>query len=162
MVSRPLRVAVAAAFLCVALALPADVRTANAQSAPPPQGEVARLVWSTLLALDHANRTGNYTVLRDLAADGFRAINDAARLAAIFAPTRDLPLGQVVLHTPEFFAPPEIGADGLLRLNGRIPMRPEAVLFEMLFTQGGTDWRLFGLSVAPEPRTPEEDDEAGQ
>ena len=64
MVNR-LRAAVGAALLSLALAAPA-----TAQTAPPPEGEVARLIWSTLIALDHANRTGNYTVLRDLSADG--------------------------------------------------------------------------------------------
>ena len=132
-----------AALLSAALAT-----SATAQTAPPPESEVARLVWGTLVALDHANRTGNYTVLRDLSASGFREVNDAARLAGIFAATRDLPLGRSVLHAPRLGAAPEIGEDGALRLRGRIPMRPEPVLFDMLFVQEGGDWRLLGLSVA--------------
>ena len=40
------------------------------------------LVRTTLLALDQANKTGNYTVLRDLAAPGFQ-VDTAARLAEI-------------------------------------------------------------------------------
>ena len=46
------------------------------------------LVRSTLLALDQANKTGNYTVLRDLGAPGFQT-NTAARLAEIFAYQRN-------------------------------------------------------------------------
>lgn len=148
MVNR-LRAAVGAVLLSIAFATPV-----TAQTAPPPEGEVARLIWSTLIALDHANRTGNYTVLRDLSAAGFREANDAARLAGVFARTRDLPLGQALLYAPQLSNAPVIGEDGLLRLNGRIPMRPEPVLFEMLFAQAGTEWRLFGLSVgrgAPAP-----------
>mgnify|MGYP005853373847 CR=1 FL=1 len=154
MVSR-LRAALGAVLLSVALAAPV-----TAQTAPPPEGEVARLIWSTLLALDHANRTGNYTVFRDLSADGFREANDAARLAGVFARTRDLPLGQAVLYAPQLSAAPGIGEDGLLRLNGRIPMRPEAVQFEMLFAQSGTEWRLFGLSVGRGGRAPADESEA--
>ena len=45
------------------------------------------MIRSTLLALDHANKTGNYTVLRDLGAPGFQA-NTEARLAEIFAAQR--------------------------------------------------------------------------
>jgi len=132
-----------AVLLSAALAAPA-----SAQTAPPPESEVARLIWGTLIALDHANRTGNYTVLRDLSASGFRAVNDAARLAGVFARTRDLPLGRVVLHAPQLSAAPEIGEEGALRLRGSIPMRPEPVLFDMLFVQEAAEWRLLGLSVA--------------
>jgi hypothetical protein len=46
------------------------------------------LIRSTLIALDHANRTGNYTVLRDLGAPGFQTANTAARLSEIFANQR--------------------------------------------------------------------------
>ncbi|MFB9151448.1 hypothetical protein [Roseovarius ramblicola] len=108
---------------------------------------MARLIWGTLTALGHANRTGNYTVLRDLAASGFRAANDAARLAGVFARNRDLPLGRAVLYAPQLSVAPEIAEDGTLRLQGRIPMRPEAVLFDMLFVQEDAEWRLLGLSV---------------
>jgi hypothetical protein len=45
------------------------------------------LIRSTLLALDQANKTGNYTVLRDLGSPNFQA-NSAARLAEIFAQQR--------------------------------------------------------------------------
>lgn len=142
-------------LLSAALAAPA-----TSQTAPPPETEVARLIWGTLIALDHANRTGNYTVLRDLSASGFRESNDAARLTGLFARTRDLPLGQAVLYAPQLSAAPEIGEDGLLRLNGRIPMRPDPVLFEMLFAQTGADWRLFGLSVGRGARAPDGGGEA--
>ncbi|MDP8994892.1 MAG: hypothetical protein M3N07_07935, partial [Pseudomonadota bacterium] len=49
---------------------------------------VSRLVWSALAALDHANQTGNYSVLRDLGAPAFQANNSAATLAAIFEAVR--------------------------------------------------------------------------
>lgn len=131
--------------------------SATAQAAPPPESEVARLIWGTLIALDHANRTGNYTVLRDLSAPGFREVNDAARLAGVFARTRDLPLGGVVLHAPQLSAAPEIGEDGALRLSGLIPMRPAPVLFDIQFEQVAAEWRLLGLSVGRgDPSVPQE------
>jgi hypothetical protein len=43
------------------------------------------LIRSSLLAVDQADKTGNYTVLRDLGAPGFQASNTAARLREIFA-----------------------------------------------------------------------------
>ena len=46
------------------------------------------LIRSTLLALNDANHTGNYTVLRDLAAPDFQVKNTAADLALIFSDLR--------------------------------------------------------------------------
>lgn len=38
----------------------------------------------------------------------------------------------------------------MLRVKGVIPMRPEGVLFDMLFQHVAGEWRLFGIGVAPE------------
>ncbi len=121
-------------------------------AAPPPDRlETARLVWSTLIAIDQANRTGNYTVLRDLAAPGFRTQNDAARLASIFASIRaqDLGLGRVVLMQPVYAEPPAMTDTGYFRIRGAFPTRPVGIGFEMLFQFTEGDWKLFGISVAP-------------
>ena len=124
----------------------------QAQPPPPDRAETARLVWTTLIAVDHANRTGNYSVLRDLGAPGFRQANDAARLAAIFAKLRDpdIGLGRAVLYAPEYTQPPSIQESGMFRVSGVIPMRPEGVLFDMLFQHVDGEWRLFGIGIAPE------------
>jgi hypothetical protein len=67
------------------------------QPAPQPPGlqpaqidrtSVIVLIRSVLLALQHANDTGNYTVLRDIGAPGFQAANTASRLSEIFANLR--------------------------------------------------------------------------
>jgi len=53
------------------------------QQAPKPanidRNGVLILIRSTLLALDQANKTGNYTVLRDIGAPGFQATRRASR-----------------------------------------------------------------------------------
>jgi hypothetical protein len=107
------------------------------------------LVRSTLLALDHANKTGNYTVLRDLAAPGFQA-NTAARLAEIFAGHRrdGLDLSGVIVIDPQFSLLPQIEANGLMRMTGFFPSVPKQVNFDLLFAPVGGQWRLFGISVA--------------
>jgi hypothetical protein len=71
--------------------------TAVAQQAPAAatkpanidRNGVLMLIRSSLLALDQANKTGNYTVLRDLGSPGFQAGNTAARLSEIFAQQRN-------------------------------------------------------------------------
>ena len=55
-----------------------------ARAAQIDRNGVLILVRSSLLALDHANKTGNYKVLRDISAPGFQ-VNDAAKLSEIFA-----------------------------------------------------------------------------
>src|SRR5581483_11304310 len=92
------------------------------------------LIRSTLLALDQANKTGNYTVLRDLGAPGFQA-NTAARLAEIFASQRrdNLDLSGVAVIDPQLTVLPQIEANGLMRMAGFFPSVPQQVNFEMLF-----------------------------
>ena len=85
-------------FCAVLLALVLVAQTAGAQQGgadkkgPQPaqidRNGVLTLVRSTILALHHANITGNYTVLRDLGAPGFQSANTAARLAEVFADLR--------------------------------------------------------------------------
>lgn len=119
------------------------------------------MVWSTLIAVDHANRTGNYSVLRELGAPSFQQNNDPAKLAQIFANLRaaDLGIGRSVLYVPEYTEPPGILENGLYRIRGVIPMRPEGLLFDMLFQYVRGEWRLMGISVAPEePKVIEGDD----
>ena len=55
------------------------------------------LIRSTLLTLNDANRTGNYTVLRDLASPDFQAKNSAADLSEIFTDLRRRHFDQVVM-----------------------------------------------------------------
>ncbi|HUF87166.1 MAG TPA: hypothetical protein VMM59_07265, partial [Thermohalobaculum sp.] len=127
----------------------------------PDRPATAQMVWSTLIAVDHANRTGNYSVLRELGAPGFQQNNDAAKLVQIFAQVRaaDLGIGRSVLYAPEYSEPPAILDNGLYRVRGVIPMRPEGLLFDLLFQHVGGEWRLMGVSVAAEePRVIEGDD----
>lgn len=133
-----------------------SVRAAEAPSpakgAPKPaaidRNGVLILVRSTLLALDHANKTGNYTVLRDLGAPGFQ-INTAARLAEIFAEERrdKLDLSGVAAIDPQLSLLPQIEANGFMHLAGLFPSIPKQVNFEMIFAPQEGQWRLFGLSV---------------
>jgi hypothetical protein len=122
------------------------------QSAPQPaqidRNGVLILVRNTILALDQANKTGNYTVLRDLGAPGFQA-NTAARLAEIFASQRrdNLDLSGVAVIDPQLTLLPQIEANGMMRMAGFFPSVPQQVNFEMLLAPVNGQWRLFGLSV---------------
>jgi hypothetical protein len=133
-------------------------------SAPKPaqidRNGVLMLVRSTLLALDHANKTGNYTVLRDIGAPGFQS-NSAARLGEIFAKLRNdnLDLSGVAVLDPQLSLLPQIEANGLMHMTGFFPSVPTQVNFDLAFAPVNGQWRLFGISVsigqsgpaAPEP-----------
>ena len=107
------------------------------------------LIRSTLLTLNDANRSGNYTVLRDLAAPDFQAKNSAADLADSFADLRrrKFDLFATALVAPELTAAPALDGKGMLRLTGHFPTRPQQIDFDLLFQNVGTQWRLFGIGV---------------
>ena len=50
--------------------------------------QLVALIKSTIMALQHANQTGNYSVLRDLGSPVFRERFDQAQLTAIFSSLR--------------------------------------------------------------------------
>lgn len=109
------------------------------------------LIRSTLLALHHADLTGNYTVLRDIGSPSFRARNTAADLAAIFLPlrARDIDLEAVAILTPRIGRPPTIDDDRKLTVTGTFDTRPLPVDFEIVFDLIDRSWKLFGLTVRP-------------
>jgi hypothetical protein len=138
---------------------------APAQAPKPAQIDrngVLILIRSTLLALDQANKTGNYTVLRDIGAPGFQT-HTAARLGEIFAKLRNdnLDLSGVAVIEPQLNLLPQIEANGLMHLAGFFPSVPTQVNFDLLFAPVNGQWRLFGISVsigqsAPAAPTPPE------
>ena len=113
--------------------------------------ELSKLVWGTMLAIDQANRSGNYSVLRDLGAPGFQANNDAAQLTAIFASLRqqDVDLANTILLTPTYTAPPTMAAADVLRLRGQFGLRPTAIGFDLYYQWTSGRWKLFGVSIVP-------------
>ncbi|MGL9617304.1 hypothetical protein QRQ56_04840 [Bradyrhizobium sp. U531] len=123
--------------------------TPNAKPANIDRNGVLMLIRSSLLALDQANKTGNYTVLRDLAAPGFSAVNTAARLGEIFATQRNdkLDLSGVAVIDPQLSVLPEIAPNGMMRMAGFFPSVPSQVNFELLFAPVDGQWRLYGISV---------------
>ncbi|MET0676415.1 MAG: hypothetical protein ABW175_11500 [Bradyrhizobium sp.] len=132
-----------------------------AKPAPIDRNGVLMMVRSTLLALDHGNKTGNYTVLRDLGAPGFQT-NTAARLAEIFASQRrdNVDLSGVAVIDPQLSLLPQIEANGMMRMAGFFPSVPTQVNFDLMFAPVNGQWRLFGISVnlgssAPVPPAPE-------
>jgi len=112
---------------------------------------VNKLIWSAMAAVDQADQTGNYSVLRDLGAPGFQANNSAATLAQVFAGLRNqrVDLGYTLTVVPTLQFPPAIQQGGLLRIRGVFPLRPSAIGFDLLYQNVSGQWRIYGISVVP-------------
>ena len=144
-------------FLASGLAIPAGLSAQGA--APPPVSsqpvpgelEMAKLIWSTMVAVDQANRSSNYSVLRDISAPAFQIANDPGQLARIFAGLRasGTDLSNTLLLAPTYRAPPAIVSPGVMRVQGYFGLRPTAVNFDFSYQWVEGRWRLVGVSIAP-------------
>lgn len=116
--------------------------------AVPDNQKLVLLIFSTLIALNQANQTGNYTVLRDMGAPGFQSANSSAGIAEAFATLRqrNLDLSAILLFQPKLLRKPDIDAQGMLRVTGYFATRPQ-VDFDLMFQFVQGKWRLFGMAV---------------
>ncbi len=148
-----------AALLALTLFAASPPAFAQQPAAPPPASsvpipgdlELAKLIWSTMAAVDHANLAGNYSVLRDLSAPGFQANNDAAKLTEIFTSLRQsrTDLSNTLLLAPTYRSTPAFIQPGILRVQGYFGLRPTAINFDLFYQWIGGKWRLFGVSINP-------------
>jgi hypothetical protein len=115
----------------------------------PPAESIVILIRSTLLRLDDALQTSNYTVLRDLAAPSFRDANSPGRLHEIFAnlTAQRIDLSTVAILAPKLAQPPTIDQNRRLRISGHFPGERMQLNFDLTFEAVATRWRVFGISV---------------
>ncbi len=134
--------------------------SAHAQDAPiPPEPQgmaplvepsyATALIRDVLAAVNHGNWTGNYTVLRDIAAPEFALANDPTRLAGLFTPLREerLDLLQVMVTDPIILDSALSDSGQELRLTGYVPLEPRHVSFDLVLGLEGRRWLLLGISV---------------
>jgi hypothetical protein len=129
------------------------VATQDGRQTPVSLEQAFYLIRSTLLTLNDANRSGNYTVLRDLAAPDFQERNTAADLAQGFSDLRQrkFDLYGAALLPPQLAAVPAITEKGLLRLTGYVPTQPLQINFDLLFQVVAAQWRLYAIAIATPP-----------
>lgn len=116
----------------------------------PDAEKIVLLVRNTLITLNDAIQTGNFTVLRDRGAPGFRQANSAGRLSAIFSDltSRGVDLSVVSVVTPKLTGSPILDQEKrTLNIKGYFPAPPVHIDFEVIYQSVGGRWRLFGLSV---------------
>jgi hypothetical protein len=110
-------------------------------------------VKNALTAVNHANLTGNYSVLRDLGSEGFRQRHTAADLANVFANHRreHYDLSPILVHEPQFTQPPTEVQPGRLKLVGFFPTQPQAVHFAVVYLRTEKGWGIDEISVGMAP-----------
>ncbi|MEZ5875162.1 MAG: hypothetical protein R3D30_10155 [Hyphomicrobiales bacterium] len=130
-----------------------EVAVAQPQTVAMPDAEkIVLLLRNSLVTLNNAVQSGNFTVLRDVAAPGFREANSAAKLAQIFAnlSAQKVDLAAVAVIAPKLTQSPQLDqAKGMLHLQGYFPGQPVQINFELLYQAVNGQWRLFGISVQP-------------
>jgi len=131
---------------------------AQPQVQPPPsvrptpsQIELSKLIWSTIAAVDHGNRSGNYSVLRDISSQGFQITNNAARLAEIFAGLRNsnMDLSNAFLVPPTYYEAPRMIQENVFQVKGIFQLRPISISFDMYFQWEQGRWKLYGIDIQP-------------
>lgn len=148
------------------VATPASAQQ-NLTTQPPPsvvpvpgQMELSKMVWSTILAVDHANKSGNYSVLRDMSSQGFQILNNSATLGQVFAGLRAdrVDLSNALLVAPSYLQAPLMVDTNVLQVNGVFQIRPVAIYFDFYYIWEQGSWKLHGVDLRPLPMTSTEPD----
>jgi len=115
----------------------------------PSDDRLVVMIRSTLMALNQANATGNYTGLQEMAAPSFQKVKSPTRLTEVFAELRhrNLDLSPILLLQPRLLRNPEMNAQGMLRITGFFPTAPERVNFNLIFQPVQGRWRFFSIAV---------------
>jgi hypothetical protein len=122
---------------------------------PPPEVLLV-MIRSALVGLDHANRTGNYSVLREIGGPVLQQ-HSSGQLSTAFAGlrTNNVDLLPAAIATPQLTQQPAVSQDGLLQLVGYFPTQPRRIQFHIIYQPAAGQWRLAGLNVglaeAPAP-----------
>jgi hypothetical protein len=120
----------------------------------PPVATLIVLIKSSLIALDQANKTGNYAVLHALGSDTMRRTASPQTLAQSFAGFRQnrIDLNPVIVVNPQLARNPAI-EQGRLHIVGFFPTQPLRINFDFWFEPSQGQWKAVQLnaSLAPAP-----------
>ena len=111
------------------------------------------LIRGTLIAVNHANLTDNYTLLRDLGSFEFSYRNSASTLADLFKPFRvnDINLEETVLEDPILIKKPVIEEGGILSLVGFTRIGQKEVVFDLKYKYELGFWKIMSISLSTRP-----------
>lgn len=115
----------------------------------PDEKRAASMVKVTLVTLNNAVQSKNFSVLWSQAAYAFRRKYTVVKLRHAFAPfiKQGVDLASALNLNPEWSAPPDVDAHGELRLSGWFRTQPRIVRFDLRYTHERGRWRLSMIDV---------------
>ena len=113
--------------------------------------QLVGLIKTTIMALQHANQTGNYSVLRDLGTPVFRERFDQAQLTAIFSNLRGVNLTPILFLPANLTRQLEMTEGNELHIVGDFQTQPLRIQYDFLFLQIDGVWRINGMAVDAVP-----------
>ncbi len=124
----------------------------EAAPAIPDDIRIMLMIRNAVIALNQANITGNYSVLREMGTANFQMTNSPARLAEVFATlrSRKIDLSPVMVFNPKMTGAPALDGQ-VLRLTGYFPTSPEQVQFDLAYQHAGDQWLLAGIAISVAP-----------
>jgi len=122
---------------------------AAAQNKVPSPRALEALVKVSLLSLNDASVTGNYTVFHAKLSKPFRDKYSPEQLAEIFKSFADKHVDYdiVAAFTPIYDPAPVVDDKGKLLVKGFFPTDPRQVHFDLEFIPSDGEWKLLGVSV---------------
>ena len=119
----------------------------------PPAEKLVLLIRLSLLTLNDAVQSGNYTVLRDRGGPSFRQANSAAGLSRIFAglEAQRPDLAALAIMTPQLTAAEIVGPEQRLHVSGQFPGTVPQIGFDLTYEPADGQWQLFGIAVGAAP-----------
>ena len=120
--------------------------------AVPDDIHIILMIRNAVIALNQANITGNYTVLREMGTANFQMTNSPARLAEVFATlrSRKIDMSPVMVFNPKLTTTPALDGQ-VLRLAGYFQTSPEQVQFDLAYQHAGDQWLLAGVAISVAP-----------
>jgi hypothetical protein len=137
-----------AAFVLASAATLAVAGAVSAQALPPPFAQEV-LIKASLLTLNDAIVTDNFTVLHAKMSKPFRDQFRPDKLRAIFKSFIDghAEFDLIVAKPPIAIGESKIDAEGVLRLSGYFDTTPKKLKYDLGYIRSEGDWKLSALNV---------------
>jgi hypothetical protein len=131
------------------LALVLVVSVVQAQNKVPSQRALEALVKSSLLSLNDANVTGDYSVFHAKLSKPFREQFSPDQLKETFREFSDKHVDYDIIaaYAPVYGKPPVVDDEGKLLIEGYFPTEPKRLYFKLDFIPSDGEWKLIRIKV---------------
>ncbi len=128
---------------------------AHAQNEVPTDRALEALVKGSLLTLNDANVTGNYSVLHAKLSRPFREQFSIEKFRAAFKQFRveNTDYDIIAAMQPTYDPKPVIDEEGKLVVKGSFPTEPSRVRFDLEFIPSEGEWKLIVIQVKMVPQS---------